>query len=606
MMHVSFRCLRFRMLESEKTMAAKCAYVEKVGAVYYVRKRIPRAWMGRVGGDVLRLSLRTKDRVQALKWGLEALAVFEDLLSMTPEDALRQLTRRLLDEQMLRPEEMTGADLTRRRALGSVGGKIIKRARMDLGLGEHLDALYQELVHFNHATVQGEAVYDRISTDDARDRAAGAGNPDLSGFDAVLEALAPKATNAKAPQPATVVEPAAVRVAKRTEAAAPSPVYTLRYLMNDYFNRTGKHTGSDNRSNIERAVKLFEDLCPEVKNLAAPDIPLSLWDQLYEFAQEIPRLQGKTSPANLVAFTRQKRAKGEDYPKLAAGTLNSNYLGAITRLIRHGNNRRLFSWQAPTMVIAERKRATKARSRVPFSSEEITAITSCPVYVGSASRHLRYSPGEQIFADDHIYWAPLISMHTGMRVTEIGMLRPEQLQTWFGRPTLVLEVDEQDASAAGEEGYKTGNALRRVAIHSQLIDIGLLDFWNRQNSLGHKGLFPAWAEHIKGGKDGRTEVHFEADFFNAHRLQWGVPPHRKSKVTFHSLRGFFIQACHDAKLDAYTILKMVGHDEDTKAKTSEVHRGYLSQDLTADEVNEIDKVKVPLGSVTSFADWLKR
>ena len=37
-------------------MAAKCAYVEKIGAVYYVRKRIPRAWTGRVAGDVLRLS----------------------------------------------------------------------------------------------------------------------------------------------------------------------------------------------------------------------------------------------------------------------------------------------------------------------------------------------------------------------------------------------------------------------------------------------------------------------------------------------------------------------------------------------------------------------
>jgi hypothetical protein len=73
-----------------------------------------------------------------------------------------------------------------------------------------------------------------------------------------------------------------------------------------------------------------------------------------------------------------------------------------------------------------------------------------------------------------------------------------------------------------------------------------------------------------------------------------------------SLRFFFIQACHDAKINAYTILKMVGHDETTEATTSEVHRGYLSQDLTRDEVSEIDNVKVPLGSVVSFANWLKR
>ena len=85
-------------------MAAKCAFIEKVGAVYYVRKRIPRAWKGRVDGEVLRLSLRTKDRKQALVRGLEALAVFEELLSMDPEKALKHLTRQLINEQLLKPE----------------------------------------------------------------------------------------------------------------------------------------------------------------------------------------------------------------------------------------------------------------------------------------------------------------------------------------------------------------------------------------------------------------------------------------------------------------------------------------------------------------------
>lgn len=39
-----------------------------------------------------RLSLRTKDRAQALRWGLGALAVFEELLRMEPEEALKHLT----------------------------------------------------------------------------------------------------------------------------------------------------------------------------------------------------------------------------------------------------------------------------------------------------------------------------------------------------------------------------------------------------------------------------------------------------------------------------------------------------------------------------------
>ena len=398
-----------------------------------------------------------------------------------------------------------------------------------------------------------------------------------------------------------------VEPAQASEGAGePDDVHTLRYLMDDYFKKIGKNTGSDNRANIERAVKMFEDLCPAVKTLAVPDIPLWLWDELYEFVQEIPEMRGRSSPANLVTFTRDMQAKGADYPKLKASTLNSNYLGAIIRLVRHGNRRRLFSYQSPMLVVAESKRATKGTNKAPFSSEEITAITSCPVYLGSASRHHRYSPGQNIFEDDHVYWAPLVSMHTGMRVTEIGMLRFDQLQIWFGRPTLVLEFEEDNETAEGEEGYKTGNAIRRVPLHQQLIDIGFLDFWNRQQELGHKRPFPDWTQHIKGGKDDRPEVHFEADFFNAHRIKWGVPKSRARKLTFHSFRGFFIQACHDANIDPYAILKFVGHDEETEGKTSSVHRNYMNKDLTRDEVGEIDRVVVPLGPVTTFGDWLRQ
>lgn len=602
-------------LESETSMAAKCAYVEKVGAIYYVRKRIPRAWTGRVEGDVVRLSLRTKDRLTAIKRGLEALAVFEELLRMEPKDALMHLTRRLIDEQMLRPEAMTGDDLARRRALESVGAKIIKRARQDLDLGENLDGIYQELVHFNRATVEGEAIYDRLPPESRSRRSGEIASMDLSRFDVVLAAL-----GASAPQPASVAPPRAPAVSMASEpekpmvqstsveASPPSPapvVYTLRFLAEDYFKNVGKGTGSDNRSNIERALNLFEDLCPEVKTLAVTDIPLPIWNQLHDFVQHIPDNRGRPTPKNLVAFTRAAQAKGTDYPKLSAATLNSNYLGAITRLVNHGNNRRLFNYRSPSLVVSEGKRATRSTGRAPFIDTEITAITSCPVYTGSASRHYRYSPGKDIFADDHIYWAPLVTMHAGMRVTEIGLLEYDQLQDWYGRPTLVLELAEDANQGDGTRGYKTGNALRRVPIHQQLIDIGFLDFLEHQREKGHKKPFPDWAPHIKGKAQGTPEVHYDADFFNAHRGKWRVPKERQSKLTFHSFRGFFIQACHDARIDPYTILKMVGHDEDTEDKISKVHRGYLRKDLTREEVGEIDKVIVPIGPIMAFRDWLK-
>lgn len=229
-------------LESETSMAAKCAYVEKVGAVYYVRKRIPRAWSGRVEGEVVRMSLRTKDRATAIKRGLEALAVFEELLRMELKDALMHLTRRLIDEQMLRPEAMTGEDLTRRRALESVGARIIKRARQELDLGENLDGIYRELVHFNRATVEGEAIYDRLPQEEKVQRGASSRGIDLSGFEAVLAELgagktaSPVTSAANISAPAAGLRPQSEPVQRpdlapvAAEAKVTPPVtYTLRY-----------------------------------------------------------------------------------------------------------------------------------------------------------------------------------------------------------------------------------------------------------------------------------------------------------------------------------------------------------------------------------------
>ncbi len=63
------------------SMSGKCTYLEKVGAVHFARKRIRRAGTGRV----------------------------------EPRDALTHPTRRLIDGQLLRPEEVIGDDLARRR-----------------------------------------------------------------------------------------------------------------------------------------------------------------------------------------------------------------------------------------------------------------------------------------------------------------------------------------------------------------------------------------------------------------------------------------------------------------------------------------------------------
>ncbi len=594
-------------------MAAKCAYVEKVGAVYYVRKRIPRAWSLTFGHGVLRMSLRTTYRPTALRLGLGALAVFEQLLSRETEDGLIHLMECIIREMDLQPEDMTTDDLVRRNALSMIGRKLIRRAADFVNVDTVCPPLREEFVHFNHATVQGEAYRQRVEQREAGLAVvvpARRSQPDLSSLREVIQAF--KAERAgeiaevvvtPAPKAAPPV-PAAAIVPEQVHAKSnDSEVWTMRALLDDYMRRDGKETGSDNKTNLERAVGLFEAIIPRGKAAPVTDIGLKEWDEVYSFMQNIPKTRGQ-SVDNIASLTRKMMASGESYEKLSVTTLNSNYSGALVRLIRYGNGRRVISMPPPSLAVRHKKRATSSARRVPFAPPEITTITKSPVYVGSASVHHRYSPGKIIKFDDHIYWAPLIAMHTGMRVTEIGMLQFEQMQDWFDRPTFVLEIGDDDQAKG--VGYKTSNALRRVPLHRQLLELGLQDFFEHQKRLGFRKPFPDWAEHVKGGAGGVPEVHYEADFFNQHRARWNVPAERRHKLTFHSFRGFFIQGCLSAKINPYTTLKMVGHDDELATQTSAVHRGYLSQDLTGEEMNEIDRVSVPLAPMSSFKELVQR
>jgi hypothetical protein len=116
---------------------------------------------------MLRLSLRAKDRAVAMRPGLWALVVFEDLLRMETQEALKHVLRRLIDEQLLRPEAMRDDNLARRRALGAVAAKLMGKARGEFNVNAMFPSLFEELAHFNRATGLGEQRYERAAQQNA-------------------------------------------------------------------------------------------------------------------------------------------------------------------------------------------------------------------------------------------------------------------------------------------------------------------------------------------------------------------------------------------------------------------------------------------------------
>jgi integrase len=128
--------------------------------------------------------------------------------------------------------------------------------------------------------------------------------------------------------------------------------------------------------------------------------------------------------------------------------------------------RRLFRWaeleglvKASPAATVQAPKGKSGKKREGFSSEELTVIFSSPFYKDQRNRKL--TPGE--------WFVPLIALYSGMRLSEIVLLR---------RPDMIRR-DGVDAFRLRErEGrtLKTSESLRDVPVHSELERLGLMDY----------------------------------------------------------------------------------------------------------------------------------
>lgn len=107
-------------------------------------------------------------------------------------------------------------------------------------------------------------------------------------------------------------------------------------------------------------------------------------------------------------------------------------------------------------------------------------LFNLPLFTGCRSKGNHWQPGN-VFLKNHLYWAYLLIFFTGMRPSEIGKIRNEQVieieGDWY--------FDFRNASAAvAATGVKSKSGRRLVPIPRLLIDLGLLE---RQNVLVDRG-----------------------------------------------------------------------------------------------------------------------
>lgn len=145
----------------------------------------------------------------------------------------------------------------------------------------------------------------------------------------------------------------------------------------------------------------------------------------------------------------------------------------------------------------------------------------------------------------HRFWAPLIGLFTGARVTEVSQLYVDDIAIEHGVPGIHIRK--------GKPGQKLKNkgSLRFIPVAQPLLDAGFLDFVEHMREANHDRLFP----HLPNN-DGNGFVRQMSRQFSVYIKARGV---QDSGMGFHAFRHTLATRLDRAGVGHGTISRITGH-----------------------------------------------
>ncbi|WP_162175129.1 site-specific integrase [Fodinicurvata fenggangensis] len=265
------------------------------------------------------------------------------------------------------------------------------------------------------------------------------------------------------------------------------------------------------------------------------------------------------------------REKAEEYAEpLSPKTIN-RHLGFLSEFYSWKIDRGAYSFQNPFQGIRYSKSQVRkhTNARQTWQLEELQTLFQFPIWTGYKNHRNRITPGN-ILPQDIRFWAPLISLHSGMREHEICGLECDHV---------IFSAEANNWLFYVYKG-KTENAQRYVPIHPNLLELGLLDFieWSKQQ--GQRRLFYKDAPYFTA----THEAERVSDWFTNYRKSLGIYTKR---VDFHSLRHNFKTTFQQQfRGDNSIVDSVMGHSGGNDVHTAYFH-GYRAKDVS-DAVKSLD------------------
>lgn len=221
----------------------------------------------------------------------------------------------------------------------------------------------------------------------------------------------------------------------------------------------------------------------------------------------------------------------------------------------------------------------------PLTKKDIKTVFGADKYINDKHAQAAY------------FWAPLISLYTGMRREEISQLHNADIYEHTddeGNTRWVIHAkEESEKNVAEDKRLKNLNAIRIIPIHPDLIKIGLLEYHSRMLNK-HTRLFPELnrsKEGLYGKQVGKQ--------FSALLTQVKVKTDEKY---FHSLRHSFRDQLKKQDISGPCFYEVFGHESNEPIVTNRYGSDFTPQEKFDKIIRHLNyQIDIEMLSKSKFA-----
>jgi integrase len=268
--------------------------------------------------------------------------------------------------------------------------------------------------------------------------------------------------------------------------------------------------------------------------------------EFIEVMRWLPRNASKLYP-DLSAHEIAARARdgGRD-DLISAANLNA-YLNKLCGVFNWAMKEQLID-RNPAIGLKVPDPTLRREKRLPYSTAQLRAIFSAPLYVGCRDDGHGYAKPGPNRPRNARFWIPLISLFCGLRLNEVCQLDVSDIKVLDGITCLVVTASADKGRS--DKRLKTASSERLVPVHPELLRLGFTEFVAGRRSGEQVKLFG----EVDMGATGYRSSTFSSWFTRFARKAGADAP----RTCFHSFRHVFRDALREARVERDIALALGG------------------------------------------------